>query len=148
MFYCRLVGLGGGLRRAERLGVGIKLTLRNGVSLCFGNVALYIGISVGHLRLRLGQLSFGLVKSGLEWTRIDLEQELTSSDEAPFTIILANQITAHLWLNLCIDVAFERSHPLAPKRHVFLNNRCDFDHQWRSRSGGSHLTVATQRTHQ
>src|SRR5580658_9449877 len=112
------------------------------MSFRFGNITFYIQLGVRHLRRSLRQLSFGLVKHGLKWTGIDLEQELSSSDQAPFVIVLANQVTADLRLNLRIDVPFERSYPLALKGHIFLNDRCDLDHRWRRRSGGSHLAVA------
>src|ERR1700677_3180400 len=76
-FYGRLVGLDGRLRREERLRVGVQLALRNGMSFRFGYVALYIQLGVRHLRLSLRQLPLGLVKHGLEWTWIDLKEELT-----------------------------------------------------------------------
>src|SRR5258708_33479698 len=82
LFYCCLVGLDGGLRRAERLSVGIQLALGNGVSVRFRNVTLHVQFGVRHLRLSLRQLSFGLIEHGLKWTGIDLEQELTFSDAA------------------------------------------------------------------
>src|SRR5258708_25217523 len=112
------------------------------MSLRFGNITLHVRFGVRHLRLRLRQLSFGLIKHGLKGTGIDLKEELTLFDECAFVIILANQVTAHLRLNLRIDVAFERSHPLALNRHVFLNDRCDFDQWWRRRRRSSYLTVA------
>src|SRR5580658_4572844 len=142
LFYGRLVGLDGGLRRAERLSVGIQLALGNGMSFRFGNITLYVQLGVRHLRLSLRQLSFGLIEHGLKWTGIDLKEELIFSDEAPFVIILANQITGHLRLNLRIDVPFESSYPLALNRHIFLDDLRHFDQQ-RSRWGrGSHLTIA------
>ena len=142
-------GLDGGLRREERLSVGIQLALGNGMSFRFGNITLYIQLGIRHLRLGLRQLSLGLIEDGLEWTGIDLEQELTFSDKSPFPIILANQVTTHLRLNLCVDESFERSDPLALNRDILLNDRCDFDHRWRRRSGCSHLAVAaTERIHQ
>src|SRR5580692_9427227 len=100
LFYGRLVGLDGGLRCAERLRVGIQLALGNGMSFRFWNITLYVQLGVRHLRLSLRQLPFGLVKHGLEWTGIDFKEELTFFDECPFAIILADQITAHLRLNL------------------------------------------------
>src|SRR5580658_9776084 len=133
LFYGRLVGLDGGFRRAERLSVGIQLALRNGMRFRFGNITLYVQLGVRHLRLSLRQLPFGLVKHGLEWTGIDLKEELIFFDESPFTIILSNQVTGHLRLNLRIDVPFERSYPLALYRDILLNDRCDLDHRWRRR---------------
>src|SRR5437899_10394738 len=112
------------------------------MSLRFGNITLHIRFGVRHLRLSLRQLSFGLIKHGLKWTRIDLKKELPLFDECAFVIILANQITAHLRLNLRIDVAFERSHPLALNRNILLNDRRDFDHRWWRRGCSPHVTVA------
>src|SRR5437868_13682581 len=100
------------------------------MSLRFGNITLHVRFGVRHLRLSLRQLSFGLIKHGLKGTGIDLKEELTLFDECAFVIILANQVTAHLRLNLRIDVAFERSHPLPLNRHILLNDRRDFDHRW------------------
>jgi hypothetical protein len=89
-----------------------------------------------------------LIKHGLKWTRIDLKEELTPPDQCAFLIILANQVAAHLGLNLSVDESFERSDPLALNGDILLNDRCDFDYRWRRRSGGSHLAVtATQSTH-
>src|SRR5437870_7524956 len=106
------------------------------MSLRFGNITLHVRFGVRHLRLSLRQLSFGLIKHGLKGTGIDLKEELTLFDECAFVIILANQVTAHLRLNLRIDVAFERSHPLPLNRHILLNDRRDFDHRWWRRRGG------------
>ncbi len=106
------------------------------MSFRFGNITLHVQFGVRHLRLSLRQLSLGLIKHGLKWTRIDLEEELTPFDQCAFVIILSNQVTAHLRLNLCVDESFERSYPLALNRHIFLNDRCDFDQRWRRRSGG------------
>src|SRR5256885_17195520 len=100
------------------------------MSLRFGNITLHVRFGVRHLRLSLRQLSFSLIKHGLKGTGIDLKEELTLFDECAFVIILANQVTAHLRLNLRIDVAFERSHPLPLNRHILLNDRRDFDHRW------------------
>src|SRR5258708_10643382 len=134
LFDRRLAGLNCGLRPTERLRVRIQLTLGNGVSLRFGNITLHVRFGVRHLRLSLRQLSFGLIKHGLKWTRIDLKHELPLFYQCAFVIILANQVTAHLRLNLRIDVAFERSYPLALNRHILLNDRCDFDDRWWRRS--------------
>jgi hypothetical protein len=118
------------LRPTERLRVRIQLTLGNGVSFRFGNVTLDVQLGIGHLRLSLRQLSFGLIKHGLKGPGIDLKEELTLFDECAFAIVLANQVTAHLRLNLRVDVAFESSNPLALNRHIFLNDRRDFDDRW------------------
>ena len=68
-------------------------------------------ISVGHLRLGLRELSFRLIKHRLEGTRIDFEKNLSFSDQCSFLIVLANQIAAHLRLNLRVYVSLERSYP-------------------------------------
>src|SRR3989449_3700822 len=112
------------------------------MSLRFGNITLHVRFGVRHLRLSLRQLSFGLIKHGLKWTRIDLKKELPLFDECAFVIILANQVTAHLRLNLRIDVAFERSHPLPLNRHILLNDRRDFDHRWWRRGCNPQLTTS------
>ena len=112
------------------------------MSLRFGNIALHVQLGVRHLRLSLRQLSFGLIKHGLKRTGIDLKEELTLLDECAFVIILANQVTAHLRLNLRIDVAFERSHPLALNRHILLNDRRDFDDRWWRRGCSPHVAIA------
>src|SRR2546425_6675229 len=112
------------------------------MSLRFGNITLHVRFGVRHLRHRLRQLSFCLIKHCLKGTGIDLKEELTLFDECAFVIILANQVTAHLRLNLRIDVAFERSHPLPLNRHILLNDRRDFDHRWWRRGWSPHLTAA------
>ena len=142
LFYSSLVGLDGGLRCEQRLSVGIQLALGNGMSLGFGNITLYVQLGVRHLRLSLRQLSFGLVKHGVEWTRIDLKQELAFFDKCPFAIILANQVTGHLRLNLRIDVPVESSYPLALEGHIFLEDRRYFDHRRWRRGRSAHVTVA------
>src|SRR5207245_3696420 len=85
----------------------------------------------------------GLIKHGLKGTGIDLKEELTLFDECAFVIILANQVTAHLRLNLRIDVAFERSHPLPLNRHILLNDRRDLDHRWWRRRRRTHVNLAS-----
>src|SRR5580692_5785597 len=99
------------------------------MSVRLGNVALYVEFSIRLLRLSLRQLPFGLIEHGLKWTRIDLKEELTFLDKCSFAIILANQVTAHLRRNLCVDVTLERSYPLALNRHIFLKDRCHFDNR-------------------
>src|SRR5436309_1915804 len=95
LFDCRLIGLDCCLRPAERLRVGIKLTLGDGVSFRLRNVALYVQVSVGHLRLLLCQLPFSLIERCLEWAGVDLKKNSTLLDVCPFPIILTNQVTAH-----------------------------------------------------
>src|SRR2546426_8241992 len=112
------------------------------MSLRFGNITLHVRFGVRHLCLSLRQLSFGLIKHGLKWTRIDLKKELPLFDECPFVIILANEVTVHLRRDLCVDVAFERSYPLALNRHILLDDRCDFDHRRWRRASSPYLTVA------
>src|SRR5580704_8558185 len=56
---------------------------------------------------------------------------LNCSFESPFTR-----------RDLCVDVAFERSYPLALNRHVFLNDRCDFDLNWWRTGRRSDVAVA------
>src|SRR5882672_6090783 len=112
------------------------------MSLRFGNITLHVRFGVRHLCLSLRQLSFGLIKHGLKWTRIDLKKELPLFDECPFVIILANEVTVHLRRDLCVDVAFERSYPLALNRHIFLNDRCDFDLSWWRTGRRSDVAVA------
>src|SRR6201984_1103406 len=112
------------------------------MSFRFGDITLHVRFGVRHLRLSLRQLSFGLIKHGLKGARIDLKEQLTLFDECAFVIILANQVTAHLRLNLRIDVAFERSHPLALNRHILLNDRRDFDDRWWRRGCSPDVTVA------
>src|SRR5439155_1545038 len=77
LFDCRLIGLDCCLRPAERLRVGIKLTLGDGVSFRLRNVALYVQVSVGHLRLLLCQLPFSLIERCLEWAGVDLKKNST-----------------------------------------------------------------------
>ena len=79
------------------------------MSLRSRDIAIHVQFGVRHLRLGLSQLSFRLIKHGLKGTGIDLKEELTLFDECTFVIILSNQVTAHLRLNLCIDVALEGS---------------------------------------
>src|SRR5438094_6889599 len=112
------------------------------MSLRFGNITLHVRFGVRHLRLSLRQLSFGLIKHGLKGTGIDLKEELTLFDECALVIILANQVTANVRLNLRIDVAFERSHPLPLNRHILLNDRRDLDHRWWKPACSPHVTVA------
>jgi hypothetical protein len=52
-----------------------------------------------------------LIEHRLKRARIDSEQNLTLSDEASSLILLANQIAAHLGLNLRVHVPLERSYP-------------------------------------
>jgi hypothetical protein len=82
LFDGRLACLDGGLGRAERLCVAIKLALGNGVSFRFGNVTLHVQRGVSHLRFRLGQLPFGLIKYRLERTGVDLKQQLPLSQRS------------------------------------------------------------------
>ncbi len=91
------------------------------------NVAFYVNFGVGHPRLGLSQLAFGLIQHGLKWTRINFEKNLAVSDKGAFVIVLTNQIAAYLRRDLRVDVAVERPHPLSLNRHVFLDDACYFD---------------------
>src|SRR5712671_4669057 len=147
LFDRRLAGLNCCLRTTERLGVGIQLALGNRVSFRFGNLTLHVELGVGHLRLGLGQLPFGLIEHRLKWAWVNLEEDFTLFDECAFVIILANQVTAHLRRNLCVDVAFERSYPLTLNRHVLLNDRRHFDCGRRRRRRGSYPAFAASAQH-
>src|SRR6266852_2324140 len=93
------------------------------------------------------QLPFGLIEHLLKWARVNLKEHLTPFDECAFVIILANQVTAHLRRNLCVDVAFERSYPLTLNRHVLLNNRCNFHLGRRRGRCGSYSAFAASAQH-
>src|SRR2546430_7248788 len=45
----------------------------------FGNVTLHVELGVGHLRLGLGQLPFGLIEHRLKWARDRKSTRLNSS---------------------------------------------------------------------
>ena len=76
-----LVGFDCCLRREQRLSIRIELTLGNGVGFGFGNVAFYVNVGVRQLRLRLGELSLGLIECRLKWAWVDLKQEIARFDE-------------------------------------------------------------------
>jgi hypothetical protein len=61
------------------------------------------GLGGRELRFGLGQLPFGLVERRLEGPRIDLEEQLTLSDEWPFLITLFQQVSRDLRPDVSID---------------------------------------------
>src|SRR5580704_2056167 len=117
----------GRLRSELLLRVGIELSLGNRVSFRLGDIAFDVEFGVGQLRLSLRQLPVGLIKRRLKWARIDFEENLALPDKSAFLVVLMNQISAHVRLDLSVDVPLERPHPFPLERYVFLDDWRYFD---------------------
>jgi len=141
-FRGRECGLGGPYRGlgCSNSGVGlcglllvvVKLALGNGSRLGEWSVALQIDLREALLRFCLGKLPLctpdlrlGLVYCGLKRTRIYLKKNLIFSNRSALAIILPDQVSANLRLNLRVDVAIECPDLFACQRHIRLP---DFDH--------------------
>src|ERR1700733_5775917 len=101
-----------------------------------GGVSVHVDLREAELRLRLPQLTLGLVEGRLKWTRVNFEKDLVLLDLRTFTIILANQVAVRLRLDLRVDIAVKRSNPLSGHGHIPLI--ClDYSDRHRSRRGGT-----------
>src|SRR5437879_9414246 len=108
------------------LDIVVQLALSNGALLGQRSIAVDIELSLAQVGLGLRELRFGLIKHCLERTRVDLEKHLTLAYKRTFLVGLADDVSSHLRLNLCIDVAVERSHPLAVDGDIFLHHGGNF----------------------
>lgn len=135
----------GSFRLGLLLNLVIELATCNCVRLGQWSVAVHIDLSERQLRLRLPQLSLRLLKRCLKRTGIDLEEDLILLDLRTFAIILADQVTVRLGLDLGIDIAIEGAHPLPRQWHIALLGLYDRHFHCRpgSRSCGTDAATAT-----
>ena len=119
-----LLRLDGGLVRSLRLQIVVQLRARNGT--CLGERRIALGVDLGQqqLRLRLRQLSLGLVERGLEGPGVDLVQDLPRVHLRALFVVLADQVAGDLGLNLRIGVSIEIRDPVAEDRHILLLHGC------------------------
>src|SRR5262249_55708182 len=88
-------------------------------------------------RLRLRQIAIGLIEGGLEWPRIDLEQQLPFPDKRAFLVVLPEQIARRLPPDLGVHHSVERADPFAVNRDILrLDLRhLDVNRRWGGRRG-------------
>jgi hypothetical protein len=103
-----------------------ELALRDGIRLGFRDVPFDVERRVVKLRLRLCQLGFRLIQSGLKRTGIDLEEHVVFVNERTFPITLFDQIPGDLRLDLCIHISIQRRHPLAIDVDIPFDYPADF----------------------
>ena len=113
----------------------VQLASGNRTRLGQRRVAIHVDLGQSELRLRLSQLPLRLSKRRLKRARIDLKEDLILLDLRAFAIILANQVSVRLRLNLGVDVAVERSNPLPGHRHIGLLSLDDCYFHGRRRTG-------------
>ena len=114
---------------------------------------LDLRLTRAHLRPGLAQLRFrqpepciGLIPSGLEWPRIDLEEEVAGSHERALPIVLAHEVPSDPGADLGIDVSDQCPHPLRGDRDVLFDHGRDPDHGWWRWGGGAgSVTAAGER---
>jgi hypothetical protein len=145
---CGLGSLNSGLSLHSRSRFGVKLALRNGPFLDQGGVAFHIDVGQIELRPCLGQLPFRLVERRLERSGVDFKQHITLVDVGAFLVVLADEIPAHLGLNLGVYVALQGRNPFGVDGHVHLDclhhpHRCG-----RTCGGKLRLRTAATRAHQ
>ncbi len=78
-------------------------------------------------------MSDGLLNSGLEWSAIDLEEQLSFANKGTLGVVLAEQISAYLSLDGCVDHPVERSDPFAFNGEIPLLDGLYYDvrRRWR-----------------
>src|SRR5471032_2259016 len=120
---------------AVGLDFGVELTLRDRLLLSERAVAFDIASALGQLRLRLRDLRTRLGKCSVEWSRIDLEQDVAFADQCALAVGALQQIAADLRTDLRVDVSVERRDPLTGNGHVpFEDCRVlDFERRCRQR---------------
>ena len=112
----------------------VHLLMRDRILLVQGHVArqirLGLGIEggvLGELALRLGELALCLIERSLQGAGINFKEDLPFVDLAAFFVILANEITGDLRLNLCVYVTVRGGDPFANQWHVLLLRRGDLN---------------------
>ena len=73
------------------------------------------------LALRLCESSLRLVQRRLEWTGVDLKEQLAFADESALGIVLLDEVTGDLSFDVGVDQSVESADPLAVNRNVFLD---------------------------
>ena len=152
------LGRRGRLSRNVRLNVIVQLALSNRPGCGERGVAFHIDfgqrelcLSLRDLPASLRELSFRLIETGLEWPWIDFEQYLVLVDKGAFNIVLFDEISRNLRLDIGIDVAVKCCHPVAIYRNILLY---DFDNpdvcrrRGIRRAGGLRRTTAQNRDYQ
>src|SRR5438552_263879 len=94
-----------------------------------------LGVGLAQLRLRQVEPGVGLIGGGLKRPRIDLEQEVTGSDQGALLIVLAHQVSGDAGTDLGVDVPDQCPDPLRGDRHVLFEHAGDSDDRW-WRDGG------------
>ena len=102
-FHCRLGRLHSGFGLRLLLDFVVQLAPRNRARFGQWRVAVHVDRRERQLCLGLPELPFGLVQCRLKRTRIDLEQNLALFDLRAFAVILADQISVGLRLDLRVD---------------------------------------------
>ncbi len=113
-----LCGSHGGFGLSLLLNLVIELAPGDGAGFSQRRVAVHVDLGEGELCLSLSQLSLRLLERSLKWTGIDLEQNSALFDLRTLAIILANQVSVGLRLDLSVDITIERAHPLTVYGHI------------------------------
>ena len=122
------LGLGGlhrGVGRQVRLDVVVQLTLSDRSLFRQRSIPIDVELGLAELRLRLRELCLGLIKHGLKRTRIDLEKDLPLADRRTFFIVLRDEVSGYLRLDLRVVVPVQRRHPFLIDRNVLLDDADD-----------------------
>src|SRR6185369_13227171 len=82
--------------------------------------------SLLELSLKLRDLPVRLIYGCLEWSWVDLKQELTFLNKRALFEILSQQITSHLRFDFCVHHSVRRANPLFINRHIALLDRNHF----------------------
>ena len=72
------------------------------------------------MRLGLPELPLGLLQGCFKRSRINFEKDLVLLDLRTFAIVLADEVSVGLGLNLGVDISIERADPLSCHRYVAL----------------------------
>ena len=123
----------------------VEVLFADRIDLCQRSVLVYIELAhllvrlgcselrlvLNQLRLCLSQLRLCLVKRRLEWSRIDLEEELSLPDVGSFLIFPSEQIAGDLRFYVCIHLPGESPDPFSINGNVSLLDGCDLHNgQW------------------
>ena len=121
------------LRRQVRLNCVVQFLLADGLFLRERRVALHVQFRFARLRLVLRKFGLGLIQRGLKRARINLKQQIAFFHLAAFGVVLREQITGYLRVDLRVHKSVERADPFLKNGNVRRRKRDDpnFRRRWR-----------------
>ena len=111
----------------------VQFLLADGLFLRERRVALHVQFRFAQLGLVLLEFGLGLVQGGLKRARVNLKQQIAFLHLAAFGVILRQQITGYLRVDLRVHIAVERANPFLKYGDIRRRHRDDLNFRRRRR---------------